>query len=525
MAREPFNPDLIGKSDEQQELPAMVRLLSVSELTQMVRTALLDGLPAEVHVVGQISNVSRPSSGHMYFTLKDPDSEVRCVMWRQSARSLKFRPDDGMEVMATGHVDVYAPRGQYQLYVRRLEPRGVGALELAFRQLCEKLRQEGLFEVSHKKPLPQYPQTIAIVTSPTGAAIRDIIRTIGDRYPCVRLLVVPVQVQGEAAAGQIAAAIGRLNDQRDRLGGIDVMIVGRGGGSLEDLWAFNEEAVARAIFDSEIPMVSAVGHETDTTVSDLVADVRAATPTAAAELVVPVLAEVSEQFERQAGRASRAVQSLLALVGSRLSAAGRCEFLRDPVGRIRQSDQQVDEVVARLRLVTGGRVDMIRRRLHAWAMTLARMGPQEYVARRGRDLLDVIHRLYRAQWTGYRCAERELDGLGRRLARVWPVRVLARYEAVLDQLGPRLERTVSGRVRGSAEQLGFFGKRLEAGGYKRILHRGFSITRRDDGSLVTSPQQVASGVRIETETADGRFDSEVIDGSDRSSGDRTGKKS
>jgi len=265
--------------------------ISVSQLTRMIKGAIEKGIPADVHVVGELSNVVRSSNGHLYFTMKDGSSEVRCVMWRTPARSIRFDLKDGLEVVATGSVDVYEPRGQVQLYVRRMEPRGVGALEMAFTQLKERLSREGLFDAGRKRALPTFPKTIAVVTSPTGAAVRDVIQTIQRRYPPVRILVFGVRVQGDGAALEVADAIRRINHERGRLGGVDVMIVGRGGGSLEDLWAFNEETVARAIYASEIPVISAVGHEIDFTIADFVADVRAATPTAAAELAVPVLAE------------------------------------------------------------------------------------------------------------------------------------------------------------------------------------------------------------------------------------------
>jgi len=515
MARKPFDPDLVEVP--QQELPftsaQAARVLRVAELTRLIQTVLAGGLPRTLHVVGELSNVARPASGHLYFTLKDSDSEVRCVMWRSAASGLRFRPEDGMELVATGYVDVYPPRGQYQLYVRRLEPRGVGALELAFRQLCEKLAKEGLFDPAHKKPLPRHPATVAVVTSPTGAAIRDIIRTVQRRFPCVRLLVAPVRVQGEGAAGEIATAIERLDRQRQRLGGIDVMIVGRGGGSLEDLWAFNEEVVARAIYACKIPVISAVGHEVDTTVADLVADVRAATPTAAAELVVPVLDDLVEDLAQHGGRLTRAVRSAVQVAQGRVRAASRCEFLRDPIARIRQRDQQVDEVVGRLRLAVAHRMEAVRRRLHECAMSVARIQPQAYVAHKGRTLAEVEHRLYRAQWARQVVASRHVEAAVAALARAWPMKVVARHQAMLEHIGPRLARGVDVRTRRAGEWVTGFAKRLEAGSHKSVLNRGFSITRRaDNEAIVTDPGQVAGGTRIRTDTRGGKFDSEVVEG-------------
>ena len=251
--------------------PAGPGTITVTELTRLIKGAIQAQLPAELHLVGEISNFTRSANGHLYFTMKDAASEIRCVMWRTAAGAMRFQPSDGLAVIATGAVDVYEPRGQYQFYVRKLEPRGVGALELAFRQLKERLAKEGLFAPERKRDLPRVPERIAVVTSATGAAIRDILQTLRRRYPAVRVFVFDVRVQGDGAAGEVADAIRRINRNRERLGGIDVMIVGRGGGSLEDLWAFNEEAVARAIFASKIPVVSAVGHEVDFTIADFTA--------------------------------------------------------------------------------------------------------------------------------------------------------------------------------------------------------------------------------------------------------------
>ena len=254
---------------------------TVSELTQKVKTRLEADF-GEVWVEGEISNLRRPSSGHSYFTLKDDKSQIRAVIFRFMGRYLKFEPQDGMLVICRGKMSVYEPRGEYQLILDYMEPKGVGALQLAFEQLKEKLGKEGLFATDHKKPLPYLPRKIGIVTSSTGAAVRDILNVIGRRFPTMSILISPVKVQGEGSAPEIARAIDGLNLMDD----IDVIIVARGGGSLEDLWSFNEECVARAIYRSSIPVVSAVGHEIDFTIADFVADLRAPTPSAAGELVV-----------------------------------------------------------------------------------------------------------------------------------------------------------------------------------------------------------------------------------------------
>jgi exodeoxyribonuclease VII large subunit len=362
--RQPFDPSRIHVPESERlppvELPATVTPRQVNEL---VRGALARHIPQTLHVLGEIGDLSRPQSGHLYFALKDPHSELRCVMWRSTAVRLKFQPEPGMEVIATGGLEVYTPRGTYQLIVRKLEPRGVGALEVAFRQLKERLEREGLFDPARKKPLPKIPQRIAVVTSPTGAAIRDIVQTLARRFPALEILVWPVRVQGAGAAAEIAEAIRQLNRHAEALGGIEVAIVGRGGGSLEDLWPFNEEVVARAIAASAIPIISAVGHEVDVSISDLVADVRAATPTAAAELVAPRLVDLLEWSNRQAGRALRAARHNLELAHSRLATRLAREGLARPLTRLRERAQLVDERQQRLGLARAEHFRLQRERL------------------------------------------------------------------------------------------------------------------------------------------------------------------
>ena len=249
------------------------KALSVSEITRNIRSLLEEGF-TYVWVEGEISNFKRHSSGHLYFSLKDEQAQLGCVMFRRESRALSFDPADGMKIVCAGRISVYEPRGQYQLYAERMEPKGLGALQIRFKQLTEKLRSEGLFEEGRKRPIPYLSKRIAIVTSRDGAALRDILNVLGRRFSSAHLLICPVPVQGAAAAPAIASMIDELNTSQ----AADVMILARGGGSLEDLWAFNEEAVARAIFSSQIPVISAVGHETDFTIADFVADMRAPTP-------------------------------------------------------------------------------------------------------------------------------------------------------------------------------------------------------------------------------------------------------
>lgn len=358
-----------------------VPVLSVSELTQAVKDVLEEGF-SFVWVAGEISNLSRPSSGHLYLTLKDASAQLRTVIWRSTASRLRFELHDGLEVIAGGRIGVYAPRGDYQLIVERLQPRGLGELELAFRQMREKLARLGFFESERKKPLPRFPKRIALVTSPSGAAVRDMLEILGRRWPAAEVWLCPVRVQGAGAAEEIAAAIERLN--RIHAAGdfpVDVMIVGRGGGSLEDLWAFNEECVARAIFASRVPVVSAVGHEVDLTIADLVADRRALTPSEAAEIVTPSRAELQGLTERWAGRLRDLLNQRLSLARRRLDdLAGRRVF-RFPLEWLRDQERRLDEWSERLQRAIRQQMVRLRRQMEVQAAHLEALSPLNVLAR------------------------------------------------------------------------------------------------------------------------------------------------
>jgi len=317
-----------------------VKIYTVWELTQEIKSTLEQTFPP-LWVEGEISNLSRPLSGHIYFTLKDESSQIRCVLWRNIADHLPFQIEDGMHVIALAKLSLYEKQGQYQLYLDDLHPVGIGKLELAFQQLKEKLYKEGLFDEEHKKPIPKFPKRIGIVTSPTGAAIRDIIKIARRRLPGIELILKPVRVQGEGAAQEITEAIQEFN----QFGQVDVLIIGRGGGSLEDLWAFNEEIVARAIFASKIPVVSAVGHEIDFTIADLVADLRAPTPSAAAEIVVPNQKELSKEINNSLQRIVSAQSGIIHSYRQRLKAVIESYGLRKPADLVHQNRQRLDEVI------------------------------------------------------------------------------------------------------------------------------------------------------------------------------------
>lgn len=318
--------------------------LTVSQLTVMLKGVVEESFPS-VWVAGEISNISQPGSGHCYFTLKDDAAQIRAVMWRNTAARLKFEMADGLDLICHGHLDVYPPRGSYQLVVDDAQPKGMGALELALRKLRDKLAKEGLFDQERKRPLPKFPRRIGFVTSPTGAAVRDFLEVLRRRWRGVEVLIVPVRVQGDGAAEEIARGIAIVNKLRPPL---DVLVVGRGGGSLEDLWCFNEERVVRAVVASRVPVVSAVGHEIDVTLADLAADVRALTPSEAAERVVPAADEMVARVRTLSERCLLAVQRQHRRYRERLEALrNRRPFLR-PFARVQDLARRGDELEARM---------------------------------------------------------------------------------------------------------------------------------------------------------------------------------
>jgi exodeoxyribonuclease VII large subunit len=321
--------------------PPQRRIYSVSELTGEIRALLEDHFPF-LWVEGEISNFRVPASGHYYFVLKDEDSQIRGVMFRSQQRWMRFQPEDGLKVLCQARVSVYEPRGEYQLLVDVMEPRGVGALQLAYEQLKKRLEAEGLFDPVHKKPIPFLTQRLGVVTSATGAAIRDIIRVVRTRYSNLEIYLCPAKVQGEGAAAEIARGIDTFNAEFP----VDVLIVGRGGGAWEDLWAFNEEVVVRAIFRSHIPVISAVGHEIDVTLADLVADVRAPTPSAAAEMVAQHKEALETLVDKLNQRLEGRIRQVVKLAGERLD--GRKKRLRHPTARLADLRLRLDEQVQRL---------------------------------------------------------------------------------------------------------------------------------------------------------------------------------
>jgi len=391
------------------ELPK-TSIMTVSELTALIEETLETSF-GDVSVVGEISQLKRAASGHIYLTLKDEHAVLKAVIWRGVAAGVRFELEDGLEVFVRGNVDVYPPRGTYQLIIRQIEPRGLGALQLAFRQLMEKLRKEGLFRAEIKKPLPPFPARIGIVTSASGAAIKDMTNVIFRRFPLVELYLLPTRVQGEGAAEEIARAIRILNQKLPHL---DLMIVGRGGGSLEDLWAFNEEVVARAIYDSRIPVVSAVGHEVDFSISDFVADVRAATPTEAGEIAVPDRQELLKGLRDTARRLALALEGMLERASQRLRGIASSYGFRRPEALLAEKIQRVDELLEQLKTTLSHRVELLKQTSGSMGSRLEALSP-----------LNVLERGYSITFCEDGAVLREVeglkegDGISTRLFRGW----------------------------------------------------------------------------------------------------------
>lgn len=430
-------------------------VLTVEGLNKRIRQLIEGELPL-VWVQGEVSNFKAHTSGHYYLSLKDSKSQIRAVMFRGHNARLKFRPTDGMEVIVRGRVTVYEVRGEYQITIEMMEPVGAGALQKAYEQLKTKLKQEGLFEASRKRPLPPHPRHVAIVTSPTGAAIRDMVNVLSRRNRSVAITLVPALVQGEAAAPHLVQAL----KTAWRLPNLDVIIIGRGGGSIEDLWAFNDETLARTIAASPVPVISAVGHEVDFTIADFVADLRAPTPSAAAELVVRSTEEVAQKLRLTERLLVRGWQQQLASFRHRFS--GALSNLVDPRRRLQDLILRNDELS--LRLQQAAERHLQNRRLQVQGLRRGLRSPNE-ILRRRRALVNVAMSSLHAQ------AQRHLD---RRQAR------LQRVLGLLDGLSPL-----------------------------KVVERGYALTM-SNGQLVKSIRQVQPKQQIEVHLLDGRIQAEVI---------------
>jgi len=432
------------------------KIYTVSQINSLIRIAIEEKLPPRLIVRGEISDWKHHTSGHCYFSLKDEGAVLPCVMWASKFKNVMFSPEDGMEVLSTGHIDVYAPGGKYQLYVDKLEPAGVGALQLAFEQMVAKLRKEGLFDEAHKKALPRYPMRIGILTSESGAALHDITDSIHSRWPCAKLFLYPVPVQGEGSAAKIAAALRDINRRNQKLE-LDVLIVGRGGGAMEDLWAFNEEVLARAIFDSTIPVISAVGHEVDTTIADLVADARASTPTKAGVVAVPDMQEILGQLNSTEQRLANQTRARLKIAEHMLEVILANAVFRNPLVLVQNSRQQLDDLSADL---------------------------EEFIT----ALLTKAHR--------------ELSAAYEQIIRIEPHRLLGYKSIELNNWQNRANVGISAAINNCRMQLTAQENRLSALNPRSVLQRGYSITtNKQTGLLVRTSEDVSIGDFLITELA------------------------
>jgi exodeoxyribonuclease VII large subunit len=435
------------------------RVLTVSELTARIRDLLAKNF-TDIWVVGEISNCREAQSGHIYFTLKDDRAQVRCVFFKQQQRGIKFRPEDGLQMTVRGSISVYETRGEYQIYVENLEPVGLGALQLAFEQLKKRLEAEGLFADGRKKPLPLLPSRIGLITSPRGAAVRDVVRILRRRFPSVHLTLYPVRVQGEGAAGEIVKALKFFNQKKL----VDVLILARGGGSMEDLWAFNEEPVARAIAASAIPVISGVGHETDFTIADFVADVRASTPSAAAELVVQTRREFDKHIADLRETLASQIRYRLLELSRRVHELSARRGFRRPLDLLRQHRQRADEMTSRLALGLRAQLEKSRKRFTA-------------------VYLRIMSFDFRVK--------------------------IAAFRLRLERRGAELSLRAERLLRAKRERLDRLRLQLEERSPLRVLERGYAIATDANGTLLRDAAQVALGDSVSLQLHRGRLTTEV----------------
>jgi exodeoxyribonuclease VII large subunit len=471
MARLPFNPERIPEP----EAPAPARReqarygsfesaqpMNVTQVCELIKRIVADRAPSPIRVVGEVSNFSE--RGHWYLSLKDDASILHCVVWATAAKKCLFTPERGQQVVATGRLDYYGPQGKLQLYVDSLEPVGQGALELKYRQMCDQLRELGYFAEERKKPMPAFPEHLAIITSANGAALHDVIRTARHRWRGVRLSLVDVKVQGEGAAEQVARAVTILGQQHKRLG-IDAIILTRGGGSLEDLWAFNERVVADAVFNCEAPIAVGVGHETDTTIAELIADLRCSTPTQAAARLVPDAETEQHRAHQLVHRLTASLRRAIERLRGRLDALAVHPVFRRPADRLVRLRGELDHAERRLRAAAQQHVTHLRHALADQQHVLATIEP--------RARLNLAHHQLRS-------AERSLT------ASIWA------------------------RVQNVKQRLDAAARQLQSVGPENVLRRGFSYTTDASGALIRSADQIAAGDAIITNLADGKIESQVV---------------
>lgn len=441
-------PQYHPRMESSQHAPSAARperdIYTVSRLNREVRALLERGFGA-LWIEAEISNFARPSSGHWYFSLKDAGAQVRCAMFRQRNMSCSFTAKDGQKVLVRARIGLYEPRGEYQLIVDHMEDAGQGALKRQFEELSAKLAAEGLFDAARKRPLPSLPRRIGVITSPTGAAIRDILHVLARRFPAVAVLIYPVPVQGAQAAADIVAALAMAAQRAD----CDVLILARGGGSLEDLWAFNDERLARAIVASPIPVITGIGHEVDFTIADFAADVRAPTPSAAAELVVPDAAEWLEATARLGARLQRGMRRRLAEHRERLRWLTGRAALVSPSARLTQQAQRLDELEAALIRALRRRLQGIRERLTWLTGRAGLVSPAAHLAQQSQRLRNLEQRLARAALGNLRRARERLQPLTRTLNAVSPLATLERGYAIVSGEGGGILRDAAAAAPGT----------------------------------------------------------------------------
>lgn len=438
-----------------------INYLTVSALTKYIKRKFdYDPHLQEFYLKGEISNLKRHSSGHLYFTLKDDRARILAVMFASQARRVPFTPENGMSVLVTGEISVYESSGQYQMYVKEMKPDGVGSLFLAYEQLKEKLEKEGLFLESRKKNIPIFPKTIGVITSPTGAAVRDIITTIRRRFPIGRVVLFPALVQGEQAPESIVQAFNKAH----QLGNVDLIIAGRGGGSIEELWAFNDEKVARAISDATIPVISAVGHETDYTISDFVADLRAPTPTGAAELAVPLLEELHQRVNERKVRLSRAIMNKVKVERIHLKKITNSYALRSPKRLYIQKLEKVDRLHESLKR------EMVR-----------------MISKKNEQRIMVTNRLQRTS----------------------PREMIKQKNCEIKKLQKDLQKGMAIKIDTKKHQFSSMIQTLNALNPLAIMDRGYSLAYNEDGSIVKSIQKINKGDNIQVNLQDGTLSCQV----------------
>lgn len=417
-------------------------IFTVSQLNRSVRI-LLEQEMGLVWLAGEISNLTQHSSGHWYLTLKDDNAQVRCAMFRGQNRLVRFRPQNGLQVLVQARLSLYEPRGEYQLVLERMQPAGDGLQQLQLEQLRQKLQAEGLFDAARKRPLPAAPQRIGLITSPTGAAIHDMLTVLGRRAPQLEIILYPSQVQGPLAPPQLCAALAQANQRQE----CDVLIIGRGGGAAEDLNAFNDEAVVRAIAGSTLPIISAVGHESDVTLADFAADLRAATPSAAAELVSPDRQQQRQQLQQISGRLAAALRLQLAQSRQQLARSEHRLQLQHPARRLEQRQQRLDELAMRLRQSISQQLQHSQYRLQRDEQALSHLSPQRRLAAARQQLAHQQHRLLQAWGQQENEGQQQLRLLCARLQAISPLATLARgYSVTLNAQGDALHSAAEVKV-------------------------------------------------------------------------------